>query len=392
MIEGHDILCFSNDWGGDPLSKKHIITRLAKRNRVLWINSLGNRAPTATARDFKRMAKKFVEHVRGHRRMQENIDVFSPLALPFPGSALAGRVNQRYLAWSIRMVCHRLGFRRPISYSFLPSSADVVGSLGEKLVLYHCVDEFSEFTGSNKAGILDMERRLIERADAVIASSRMLYESKRPHNPNTVFLPHGVDVETFSRALDPRTEIPEDLVALPRPVIGFFGLIADWVDLDVVQFLARSRPQWSFVLIGKTEVDASALRRLPNVYFLGRKEYRDLPAYCKGFDVAILPFVVNHLTLAANPLKVREYLAAGLPVVATPLPEVQRLEPAVRTACTPEQFLQQTQELIASGCTGPQPAIARTMEGESWDAKVEEISRLISDLMAKGAAQPALAA
>ena len=172
---------------------------------------------------------------------------------------------------------------------------------------------------------------------------------------------------TFRNACLPAIAAPADCAELKGPVIGFFGLIADWVDLEVIRYLASSRPEWSFLLIGEVQTDTSALRELPNVHLLGRRKYQSLPAYCKAFDVAILPFVVNELTLAANPLKLREYLAAGLPVVATPLPEVLKLKPLVRMARTPEEFLDQIEALLSEGKRGPDPAVSRLMEPESWD-------------------------
>jgi len=167
---------------------------------------------------------------------------------------------------------------------------------------------------------------------------------------------------------------------LRHPVIGFFGLIADWVDIKVIRYLAASRPDWSFVLIGEVQTDISALREMPNVHLLGRRSYQSLPAYCKMFDVAVLPFVVNELTLAANPLKLREYLAAGLPVVATPLPEVVKLNGLVRTARTQPEFLDQIEAFLNEGKRGPNLEVSRLMEPESWDEKVEELSRIITDV------------
>jgi glycosyltransferase involved in cell wall biosynthesis len=167
-------------------------------------------------------------------------------------------------------------------------------------------------------------------------------------------------------------------------VIGFFGLVADWVDLEVVRHLASSRPQWSLLLIGEVQTDTSALRELSNVHFLGRRSYESLPAYCKAFDVAILPFVVNELTVASNPLKLREYLAAGLPVVATPLPEVLKLSALVRLATTPAEFLNQIEDLLSQGKRGPNPAVSFLMERESWDQKVEDLSGLITGLNGNG--------
>jgi glycosyltransferase involved in cell wall biosynthesis len=380
MIEGNDIICFSNDWDGDPLSKKHIVLRLARKNRVLWVNSTGNRNPTASVRDLRRAWKKLRQSVGGCREVAENISVFSPLVIPFHGNRAARWVNRRLLRWSLRRACRKLGFQRPITWTFVPSSADVAGTLGERLVIYHCVDEFSKFTGTDETAILEMERELMEKADMVVVSSSRLYETKRRYNPNTFLVTHGVDVAHFRSACLAATRAPADCAELERPVIGFFGLIADWVDLEVVRYLASARPQWSLLLIGEIQTDTSALRELSNVHLLGRRSYQALPAYCRAFDVAILPFVINELTVAANPLKLREYLAAGLPVVATPLPEVLKLEGLLRTASTPEEFLKQIEALLKEGKRGPDPDVSRLMERESWDHKVEELSRIVTSL------------
>ena len=380
MIEGRDIICFSNDWDGDPLSKKHIMRRLAKRNRVLWVNSIGNRNPTASVRDLKRSVKKLRDFSRGCRRLDDNLFLFSPLAVPFHGNALARWINQRCLAWSLRRVCRKLGYKNPITWSFLPSSADVVGALGEQRIIYHCVDEFSEFTGTDKAAILNMERRLIEKSDVVFVSSGPLYETKRRHNPNTFLITHGVDVEHFRQACLPETKVPHDIASLRHPVIGFFGLIADWVDLNLVRYLAVARPDWSIALIGKVDTDLTPVRDLENVHLIGRRDYQDLPAYCKGMDVAILPFVVNELTLAANPLKLREYLAAGLPVVTTAIPEAERLGKVLRIGESYQHFLEQIQAELVGGGKGPQLSISKTMDSESWDSKVDELSTIVLNL------------
>ena len=380
MIEGNDIICFANDWDGDPLSKKHIALRLARKNRVLWVNSTGNRNPTASVRDARRAWTKLRQFFRGCRPVAENIFVFSPLVIPFHGNRVARWVNRRFLAWSLRRVCRKLDFREPITWTFVPSSAEVAGSLGERLVVYHCVDEYSKFTGTNETAILDMERGLMEKADMVVVSSTRLYETKARYNPNTFLVTHGVDVAHFRNACSSSVAVPGDCAELKRPVIGFFGLIADWVDLGVVRHLAISRPDWSLLLIGEVQTDTSPLLGLSNVHLLGRRSYQSLPAYCKAFDVAILPFVVNELTVAANPLKLREYLAAGLPVVATPLPEILKLNTLVRLARTPQEFLTQVEDLLREGRIGPDPAVSALMELESWDQKVEELSRLVTSL------------
>lgn len=378
MLEGRDIVCFSNDWDGDPLSKKHIMRGLARKNRILWV-PFGNRQPRATARDARRIVRKIWAFARGCRPVATNIYVWSPLVIPVFGSRLARRFNRWFLGWTLRRVCRKLGFRDVITWTFAPSSADVVGVLGERLIVYQCVDEFSEFTGTDKAAITNMEQQLLTKADVVIASSQPLYERKRRHNPRTFLVTHGADVEHFRHACDPDTVVPAELAALPRPVIGFFGLIADWVDLDLLRFLALSRPQWSFALLGQVQTELGPLGSLPNVHLLGRKEYRLLPDYCKGFDVAVLPFALNDLTHAANPLKLREYLAAGLPVVATAIPEVERLDGLVAIGRTPAEFLAQIDAVLKSGATGPRLARSQAVEHESWANKIELLSKVIVD-------------
>jgi hypothetical protein len=187
-------------------------------------------------------------------------------------------------------------------------------------------------------------------------------------------------VKHFRRACDPETDIPQEMIRLKKPVIGFFGLIADWVDLDLIRFLAASRPAWSFALIGKSTTDMRPLEGLANIHRLGQLPYSDLPAYAKAFDAAILPFALNELTLAANPLKLREYLAAGLPVVATAIPEAEKLSGMLRIGRGRFEFLSELQKIIDSGQTGPQLSISRKMDSESWDRKVEELSEIVARL------------
>ncbi len=392
MLHGHDIITFCNDWDGDPLSKKHIMERFARHNRVLWVNSIGNRNPTATVRDFKRVANKLANFMGGCRQVHENLWVFSPIAIPFHGNAMARAVNRRFLSWSLRAVCRKLGFRNPITWTYVPSSAEVVGTLGEKFICYQCVDEYSEFTNTDKQAILEMERRLMGKCDMVVVSAGPLLNSKRHERCNTFLVTHGVDVEHFRKALSPETAVPAEIAALPKPVIGFYGLIADWIDLRLVRWMAERRPHWSFVLIGKSDTDTSAVERMANIHLLGRKPYGALPSYCKGMDVAISPFVLNELTRAANPLKLREYLAAGLPTVSTALPEAERISDMLHIGCGDQHFLETIEGILASGKTGPQWEISRAMDSETWDAKVEQLSRLALAVRPELAQAPAASA
>lgn len=379
MIEGASIICFAHDWGGDPTSKTHIMRILSKKNRILWINSIGMRRPSASRRDLRRIWSKLRRSATGCVEVEPNLFVVNPLVLPLPGIPIADRFNAGILTTSLRWFCRRHGMDRPILWTFLPNVNRLLGRLNEGLVIYHCVDEYSAFSGVSRNTLIAMEHDLVRRADLVFTSSGQLCDERRPLNPRTYFVSHGVDVRHFSKALDPETVVPDDLCNLPGPVVGFFGLIADWVDLQLVRALALARPAWSIVLIGKTPTDVEPVKGLPNVFLLGQKPYSMLPAYCKGFDVGIIPFRINELTLRANPLKLREYLAAGLPVVSTDLPEVRRYHTLVRIASDAQGFVNEIQ--VAFHERGEPFASQRVnaLRDEAWEARVEELSLYIHE-------------
>ncbi len=377
-LEGASIICFAHDWGGDPTSKTHIMRILARRNRVLWVNSIGMRRPAASGRDLRRIFDKLAKGLRGCREVEPNLFVANPLVIPLPGWGLADRINAGILAATLRRLCVQHALQDPILWSFLPNVGRLLGRLEERLVIYHCVDEYSAFSGVSREAIARMERDLVRRADLVLTSSERLCADRSEINPNTRFVTHGVDVGHFGQALDQGVETPADLRDLPRPVIGFFGLLADWVDLDLVRAIAMARPRWSFVLVGKQATGVGAVRGLPNVHLLGQKPYALLPAYCRGFDVGIIPFRTNDLTLRANPLKLREYLAAGLPVVSPPLPEVARYRPFVHLAEGATGFIRAITAALGERSPALDRARARAMESESWETRVEEIERHIS--------------
>ena len=384
---GRDIVCFANDWSGDPLSKKHVMTRLARHNRVLWVNSLGNRAPRASARDVKRIVDKLGKFVRlltaGPVEVAPNIHVITPLAIPSYSGGWARKVNELAVATTVKAAMRTLGFRDPLLYTFVPASAWVARKLGERNVVYHCVDEYSQFDGAGDE-IAALEAELIRKSDLVITCSSLLQASKQKLNANTVLVRHGVEQEHFRKALDAATEIPADVRELPKPTFGFYGLVAEWVDLEAMALLAEKYPRGSVVIVGEhnnaNAAGMARLRALPNVHFLGRKPYASLPGYCKAFDVALLPFVKNELTDNANPLKLREYLAAGLPVVSTNIPEaVAVADCGVYLADSSDAFVTRVGEALAAGA-GPDRARSDAMARESWDHKVKDIENLLLEL------------
>lgn len=391
MPVARDFLCFSHDWTGDPLSKTHLMRLAAAAgHRVLWVNSIGYRTPSlASGRDLKRAVAKLLAAAKPVREVEPNLFVLSPLAVPAHGNPRVVALNRWLLKSQVRRATRALGIVCPVNWVFNPAAAVIAGELGESQLLYYCVDMYTAFAGIASEALADLERGLLEKADLVVVSAERLLQSKRLYNANTHLVRHGVDVDHFRTALDPRTVIPEDLNGLPRPLIGYFGLLAeDWVDVGLLAHVARSLPQASLVLVGKSTMNLAALEALPNVHLLGRKPYAQLPAYCRAFDVGLIPFPISEATLNSNPLKAREYLAAGLPVVSTAIPEVEALN-ACRIGRSPSEFVDQIKAALAD--PAERSSRSELMRGESWRARLDTVLELLSDAAAAKHSRPLMA-
>ncbi len=377
---GRDILCFSHDWTGDPLSKTHLMRVLSKDNRILWINAIANRMPTTSSQDVSRIVKKLKAFAEPISEVEPNIFVLNPLAFPSYGNKSILKINQSFLASQIKKAMRKLGFKDAVNMVFNPAAGMIAGRLGESQVIYYCVDEYTAFTGASR-GLKEIEEDLFRRADLVVVSAERLFESKKHFNSNTFIIRHGTDWRHFRTALDPTLPIPIDIADLPRPIIGFHGLLADWVDYKLIKKVAEHFASGSVVLIGKIAVDAEEkikiLDDVQNVHFLGRKSYAELPAYCKAFDVALNPFAINELTLAANPLKVREYLAAGLRVVSTDIPEVHVLADCL-VGTDHADFIAKIESALAH--PKPRVLVSDAVAHESWESKVAELRKLCVNL------------
>ena len=345
---------------------------LSKDNRILWINAIANRMPTTSSKDISRIYNKLKSFTDPIREVEPNIFVLNPLAIPAYGNKTIVGLNQRSLVGQVKKAMHKLGFENVINIVFNPAAGMIAGKLGESELIYYCVDEYTAFTGSS--ALKEIEENLFRRADLVIVSAQKLYDSKKGFNPNTHIIRHGTDWRHFRDAINDETQIPDEIASLPKPIIGFHGLLADWVDFELIKKVAEHFKNSSVVLIGKIAVDAEKkvkiLDDVPNLYFLGRKPYAELPAFCKGFDVALNPFTINELTLAANPLKVREYLAAGLPVVSTDIPEVRVLEDCL-VGIDHDDFIAKIEQALAQ--PKPRKAVSDAIAHESWEAKIEEL-------------------
>jgi glycosyltransferase involved in cell wall biosynthesis len=264
----------------------------------------------------------------------------------------------------------------------LPNVGDYIGKMGEALSVYYVVDEWSMFNYVDEQRTIEAERDLIKKVDAVFCVTQHLADKKRPYNPNTFVAPHGVNQSLFASALDPKTEVPADLASLKRPVIGYYGVLQHWVDRELMARLAENHPEWSFAMIGTVHVDMGRLSKLPNVHFLGRKPHSQLPAYCKGFDVGLVPYESGERVLYVNPTKLREYMSAGLPVVST-VPEVAHYPEFGFLGNNYEEFERGILQALATDNPDLRRRRSEAMKSETWEKKVADVEARVNEVAAR---------
>lgn len=383
-MRDQSIICFAKDWTEDPTSNNHVMRLLAQNNKVLWLNSIAARTPSfSSGRDLGKMARKLRSFTKGYREVLPNLFVYTPIVLPFPHSAAAQQVNRRILQATLATLRRRLGMKRFQLWTFLPTSVEYLDDLGASLIVYYCTDEFSQFSYLDRERIMHQEARLLRKADVVFATAHSLVESKGRLNPNTHLASHGVDHAHFARALDPATPVAPELAGLRGPVLGFFGLVQDWIDVDLMAWIAEQRPDWNVVVIGRSLVDMSALKRLPNVTLVDRRPYEELPRYCRAFSVGLIPFRINELTSHVNPIKLREYLSAGLPVVSTDLPEVRHYSHVCEIAKTRQEFLSACERVLRNDTPQERQKRSALMLDETWERKVAALGEHVMRALAR---------
>jgi glycosyltransferase involved in cell wall biosynthesis len=384
-LQGRDIVCVGfADWDTDLWTNQHhLMSRLARENRVLFVESLGLRQPQLARRDMRRIARRLRRGLRGPRKA-DGLEVLSPLVLPFHSRRIARAFNALLLPALVARATRRLGMHRPILWSYVPQAEILLASLEPSLVIYHCVDDIAAQPGVDAASFTAAEHRLAARADLVLASAPALAERMRGLARNVVYAPNVADTELFAQALDPGPADPV-MSELPLPRIVFTGaIVATKLDLPLLAELARSQPSWSFALVGPVGVgdphtDVSSLERVENIHMLGPRSYGELPAVLRGADVGLIPYALNELTASIFPMKVYEYLAAGLPVVSTPLPSLVGVEGVV-SASSAAGLAELIAQAIKHDSRQARERRSRAATVHSWTSRLEQIAMEIAAL------------
>ena len=377
-----DLIVFGEDWGALPSSTQHLIKQLRRDRKVLWINSIGLRRPKLCGRDIQRAVRKLSEkrHCKAPQQNKAESSHFQShtlLTLPAPRSRLARRLSRNLMAAQLRKHMDAMQLNEPILWTSLPTAGDLKHAFPTLPMVYYCGDDFSALAGVDHHCVAQHEQRLVANADIILAASERLYE-KFPQS-KTQLLSHGVDFELFSEAQARAADLPDN----GRPTAGFYGSLSEWLDMDLLVNAARLSPQWNFVFIGEEKVCLQRLKALPNTYFLGPKPHAHLPRYSQHWQASLLPFKHNAQIEACNPLKLKEYLAAGTPIIATEFPALSPYRAAINVVANPLQLREALNTLhhFANLSTLDKRDSARALvRGDSWLAKANLVERWLERL------------
>jgi len=370
-------------------NKQHVMSRLAREHRVFHVD-FGPRPLDQLLRRKARSGQFRAGPDGALAPRIEESDGVTLLEFWAPSRLIdrlaAGHPLRRLAEFDLRLALlgrflRRADVREPILWVYHPGYGAGVARLPHRLLVYDCVDEYAAFPAyrGDPAWLREREAALCRRADLVFTTSAALHAARRPLRPErTHLVPNVGDAAHFERALDPGLEVPADLRALPRPVLGFVGAVSDYkLDADWILALARRRPEASIALVGpaglgQPETDLARLPEAPNVHLLGHRPYAALPAYLKGFDVCLLPYRQNAYTDACFPIKFFEYLASGRPVVTSALPALAEHFDAVRVARSADEFVAQCEAALRDPAEGRAERISLARR-HTWEHRVEAL-------------------
>ena len=379
------VVCYAGlDWWyhNRGHSECQIMRRLARRVPVLWVNSIGMRLPTPgkTELTLARYARKLRSTLKGLRRDPCGLWVYSPLFVPRYSPA-AVELNGRLLDLQVRWLRRRIGIRRPSLFITMPTACAAAERSQYVRTVFNRADAFSEFPEVDSRLIAGLEARLLARADEVLYVSDVLFERERTRARRAHFLDHGVDFEHFASARSasgPCRPAPEAIADLPRPLIGFYGALDDYViDLDLMIRVARAFPKATLLVIGPKAMEIGRLLAEPNVCYLGPVPYEQLPEYAAHFNVGIMPWLQNEWIRGCNPIKLKEYLALGFPIVSMRFPQLASYEDLVHAVDDADAFVR----AVAAALATDDPAAAErrraSVRNASWDAIADRVGELL---------------
>lgn len=368
-----DIVCISHlRWDFVWQRPQHLLASLSAYGRVLFVEE-----PVARSG----LLEPYLEVLPGHSA--EDVTVLR-LIQPADKPGWLGHGNpltQSTYSQLLREFLYEESFESPVLWLYTPLGLDFTETIPHSLLVYDVLESLAA-SKETPPGLVEKEEKLLREADLVLARCTTLYEEKLPFNPRTHLLPSGVEVDYFASAANPaQFSMPRELMGLKRPVIGYYGVIDDRMDLALLAYIAQVRPDWSLVIVGPiSRIGEEDLPVAANIYYPGMKSYDELPIYLAFFNVAIVPFALNEATRYLSPTKVLEYMAAHKPVVSTPLQDVLALySPIARVGYSPADFVEQIEIALQGKSEEQRAGEDRLLALYTWDSLAGWVHRLIEE-------------
>jgi beta-glucosidase/6-phospho-beta-glucosidase/beta-galactosidase len=378
QTDRYGIVVFSHlRWGFVWQRPQQFLSRFAKKHPILFIEE--------PFFDLKEDAEPRIDF----HRVMPNVTVVTPHASP--SWAKNPKLPTKLREWTkeaIERMNEEGAFERPLLWYYSPmDSSWSLGHFENRGVVYDCMDELSQFTGAPKA-LVNNEARLIEHADIVFTGGYNLGEKKKKQHDNVHIFGCGVEFSHFNKAIDPNTAVPPDIDFMARPILGWMGVVDERVDYAMVGEMARMRPDWSFAMVGPVvKVDPSLLPHSPNLYWLGGRDYQQLPGYVAAFDLNMMCFAINKATEFINPTKGLEYMATGKPIVSTHVKDVvNQWSDIVLLAKGAEEFVKAAEQALDKNNADVQQRIEKGLALArqcSWESTVKTMQDLIKQAINK---------
>lgn len=366
-------LVFSDDWGEHPSSCQHIFKHIAKDYPVLWVNTVGMRSPRLTWYDTRKALIKGGKMLFGTKQSvnrtpkELKLRVYQPPMVPFPKLPGSRTINKNIVVTGVKRYLAKMCYEQLVLVTTVPNACDYIGCFGEEKAVYYCVDDFTEWPGFEHDLVRKMEEELIAKCDRFVATSSILYDRLKKTGKPTTLLTHGVDVEMFSNLPEKEHPLLRDI---PKPRVGYYGLFDERTDQELLLKLAYALTDVSFVITGKVESCLEALKDAQNIFFTGSVSYENIPLVAKGFDICMLPYKINDLTTAVSPLKLKEYIATGKPVICTPIREAQKFSEYIWTAQGVTEWVRNIRKILRNKNENIRGVCnADIIRNESWENK-----------------------
>lgn len=368
-----EFIVFGEDWGRHPSSTQHLFHHISQLYPVIWVNSVGMRSPSLSATDIKRVGEKVLDMCRFDSEQAEQEQHYftqklAPKVLPWHNKPWVNSLNTWLMHQQLLLQPTSKEVKR-VYWLSLPTAFSLIKPDKDDLVIYYCGDDFSALAGVDHKMVAEWEAKLVERADLVISASDVL-NNKFPQ-AKSFLSTHGVNYDLFATptAIDPRLA---EIKRLGQPVVGFYGSISSWLDIELIHHCVAERPDYQFVFVGKPCIDISSLEQFRNCHFIPAVAHHQLPGFSQHWDVSILPFALNEQIQACNPLKLTEYLAAGKPIVTTRYPAAEAHADYVKIAEGASQFIESL-DCAVSTTSVNKVSLSLWLQTQCWSNKAEQI-------------------